>query len=226
MRQRAGGWAVFHLVVGTLLIAKLGAVGVWIGVVLVVLGVFRGWELVQSFLHPPGTIVVSDREVVLPRGLCLSRPVVIEPARVTAAYFLRRSVPWNRSAPVLVVELGRDALAFPRDWFASEADQRHVLNALVQRMPDAGALPSAAEAASDGEPYRGVTTAKPAAPIRIDPAYRSPWVDMAGGAVLVGIGVIGSAMGQGESAGGGRFALYLAPIVAGAIVFWRGFARR
>ena len=48
-------------------------------------------------------------------------------------YFLRRSVPWNRAAPVLVVELGERRSLFPRDWFASEADQRHVVHALLAR---------------------------------------------------------------------------------------------
>ncbi len=131
-RQRAIGWTVFGLVVGALLIWKLGTVGVWVGVILMLVGAFRAWQLVQTFLHPPGTIRVTEREVSLPRGLCLPRPVQVTPADVTAVYFLRRSVPWNRSAPVLVIELGPKAMAFPRDWFASEADQRHVVHALLR----------------------------------------------------------------------------------------------
>lgn len=66
----------------------------------------------------------------------MSRPVVAKPQDVTAAYFLRRSVPWNQAAPVLVVELGAKAMLFPRDWFASEADQRHVIHALLRDKPD------------------------------------------------------------------------------------------
>jgi hypothetical protein len=124
-------WTVFGIVVGILLILQLGTVGKWTGVVLIGIGLFRGWQLAQSFIYPPGTIVVSDKEVVLPRGLCLPRPLKVEPSAVTAVYFLRRSVPWNRSAPVLIVELGPKALAFPRDWFASEADQRHIVKALL-----------------------------------------------------------------------------------------------
>ncbi len=134
-RQRLIGWTVFGIIVGLLLIFKLGTVGVWVGFVLVAIGLYRGWQLVQSFMYPPGTIVVSEREVSLPRGLCLPRPLKVEPSAVTAVYFLRRSVPWNRSAPVLVVELGSKAMAFPRDWFASEADQRHVIHALMRRSP-------------------------------------------------------------------------------------------
>jgi hypothetical protein len=39
---------------------------------------------------------------------------------------------------VLVVELGERALLYPRDWFATEADQRRVVHALVAQLPDAG----------------------------------------------------------------------------------------
>ncbi len=131
-RNRFAGWTVFGLVFGALLIWKLGTVGQWVGVVLMLLGALRGWQLVQTFLHPPGTIIVGDDEVVLPRGLCMSRPLKVPAKDVTAVYFLRRSVPWNRSAPVLVVELGPRAMAFPRDWFASEADQRHIVHALLR----------------------------------------------------------------------------------------------
>ena len=127
---------------------KLGTVGQWVGVVLMILGALRAWQLVQTFLHPPGTIIVDDDEVVLPRGLCMSRPVKVPAKDVTAVYFLRRSVPWNRSAPVLVVELGPRAMAFPRDWFASEADQRHVVHALLRGREDAPAPAKAAQ----GEP--------------------------------------------------------------------------
>ena len=98
-RQRAAGWVVFGIVVGALMIWKLGTVGMWAGVVLVLVGLYRGWQLIQTFLHPPGTIRVSEREVSLPRGLCLPRPITVEPAAVTAVYFLRKSVPWSRAAP-------------------------------------------------------------------------------------------------------------------------------
>jgi hypothetical protein len=147
-RNRLIGWTIFGLVFGALLIWKLGTVGQWVGGVLMALGALRGWQLVQTFLHPPGTIVVGDDEVVFPRGLCMPRPLRVPPRDVTAVYFLRRSVPWNRSAPVLVVELGPRAMAFPRDWFASEADQRHVVHALlrIQGAPAARPAGSAAKA--------------------------------------------------------------------------------
>ena len=133
-RQRQIAWAIGGTIGGFLLILKLGTVGVWAGYVLIALGLFRGWQLAQTFMHPPGTIVVSDQEVVLPRGIHRPKPLVVPPKDVTAVYFLRRSVPWNRSSPVLVIELGEKAMAFPRDWFASEADQRHVVHALLEHL--------------------------------------------------------------------------------------------
>ncbi len=134
-RQRAIGWTLFGLVVGALLIWKLGTVGVWAGIALMATGVYHAWQLIQTFLYPAGTIVVSELEVSLPRGLCVPRPVRVTPQEVTAVYFLRRSVPWNHAAPVLIIELGAKAMAFPRDWFASEAEQRHVVHALLRDKP-------------------------------------------------------------------------------------------
>jgi hypothetical protein len=134
-RQRWITWTIGGIVGGALLIWKLGTVGVWVGYVLIALGLWRAYQLAMSFVHPPGKFVISEHKVSLPRGVHRPRPLELEPSAVTAAYFLRRSVPWNRSAPVLVVELGERALAFPRDWFASEADQRHVIHALLGLRP-------------------------------------------------------------------------------------------
>lgn len=155
-RQRLISWTIFGTIVGALLVWKLGTVGVWVGIGLIVLGVFRGYQLIQTFLHPAGTIRVTEAKVSLPRGICMPRPIEVPPAEVTAVYFLRRSVPWNRSAPVLVVEIGSQALAYPRDWFASEADQRHVVHALLRGrelesttdVPDAPSGDAPAEAGS------------------------------------------------------------------------------
>lgn len=147
-RQRAAGWAVFGIVVGLLMVLKLGTVAVWGGYVLIAIGLYRAFQLVQSYRHPPGTIAVSAKEVTLPRGIHMSKPLVVAPSAVTAVYFLRRSVPWNRHAPVLVVELGERALAFPRDWFASEADQRHVVHALVSHCPTLSEAAAKAKAAA------------------------------------------------------------------------------
>jgi hypothetical protein len=130
-RQRSTGWTIFGLVLGALLIWKLGTVGVWAGIALMVTGAYHAWRLLQTYRYPPGTIVVSDQQVSLPRGPYLPDPVVVAPQDITAVYFLRRSVPWNHASPVLIIELGNKAMAFPRDWFASEAEQRHVVHALL-----------------------------------------------------------------------------------------------
>src|SRR5687767_777984 len=78
-RGRAAGWTLFELILGGLLIWKFGTVAAWAGVLLLVMGAFRLWELIQTFLHPPGTIVVTDRQVSLPRGLSMGRPVEVTP---------------------------------------------------------------------------------------------------------------------------------------------------
>jgi len=147
-RGRSISWTILGLTFGALLIWKFGTVGVWGGIVLVVMGAYHAWNLIQTFLYPPGTIIVSDREVSLPRGLCMPRPVVAKPSDITAVYFLRRSVPWNHAAPVLIIELGPKAMAFPRDWFASEADQRHILHALLR---DKMTVSAGAAAADDDD---------------------------------------------------------------------------
>lgn len=195
----------FGLVVGALLVWKLGTVGVWVGVMLLVIGAFRAWELVQTFLHPPGTIVVTESEVTLPRGLNMSRPVKVKPGDVSAVYFLRRSVPWNRSAPVLVVEVGGRAMAFPRDWFASEADQRHVVHALMKGL-------GSGDSADKGQ-------------VALADDSKSALVQLAGGLVLLGAGVVGAVISRSQTGIAGQYALYVGPIVAGAILAWRGFAR-
>src|SRR4051812_35487392 len=66
--QRSISWTVFGLIVGALLIWKLGTVGVWVGIVLMAMGAYHAWNLVQTVIHPPGTIIVTDKDVTLPRG--------------------------------------------------------------------------------------------------------------------------------------------------------------
>lgn len=203
-RAHAASWAVFGLLFGALLIWKLGTVGQWVGVVLMVVGAFRLWELVQTLRYPPGTITVAETEVTLPRGLCLPRPVQVAPADVTAVYFLRRSVPWNRSAPVLVVEVGGRAIAYPRDWFASEADQRHIVHALLRGL-----------GGSTGEGRRAV-----------EDADKLAGAQVAAGLALTAVGVLAWVTSSSPvGAPGALHTLFVAPIVAGALLAWRGIAR-
>ncbi len=148
-RQRWITWTIGGIIGGALLAWRLGTVGVWVGYVLIAIGLVRAYQLAMSFIHPPGKFVISGEKVSVPRGVHRPNPLVLDPKTVTAVYFLRRSVPWNRSAPVLVIETGDRAMAFPRDWFASEADQRHIIHALLSVTPtsrsDAPGEPAAAE---------------------------------------------------------------------------------
>jgi hypothetical protein len=130
-RQRILAWAIGGPIGGLLMILELGTVGVWAGFAVLAWGLVRAVQLALTMIYPPGTIKVTASEVVLPRGVHRPHPLKVMPKDVTAVYFLRRSVPWNKSSPVLVVELGDKAMAYPRDWFASEADQRHVVHALL-----------------------------------------------------------------------------------------------
>lgn len=198
-RARTAGWAAFGILFGALLAWKLGTVAMWVGIVLITVGAFRMWEVAQTFMHPPGTISVSETQVTLPRGLSMGKPIQVAPSDVTAVYFLRRSVPWNRSAPVLVVELGGQAIAYPRDWFASEADQRHVVHALMRGISE------------DNKPSSNVP--------RID---GDATIQMGAGLVILLAGLAGALATRGSS---GMFPLFVVPIVAGTIVAWRGFSR-
>ena len=124
-------WTLIGGVLGVACVIMLGTLGKGLGVVLLVLAAWAAFKLFLTYRHPPGTIVVDGDDVALPRGLCQGEPSRMKRGDVTAAYFLRRSVPWTRAAPVLVVEAGGKAYAYPRDWFTSESDQRRVLDALV-----------------------------------------------------------------------------------------------
>jgi hypothetical protein len=130
-RGRHIRWLLIGGAMGGLCLANLGTLGRGVGVVLLVLAGWAGYQLIRTFLHPPGDIVVDNDQVRLPRGLCRGASAALARSTVSASYFLRRSVPLNRAAPVLVVEADGQAFLYPRDWFANEADQRRVLEALL-----------------------------------------------------------------------------------------------
>ncbi len=189
------------MVIGALLAWKLGSVGQWVGITLLVRSAFRSYDLWQLVRNPPGTIRVAPAQVSLPRGLAMPE-IVVSPETISAVYFLRRSVPWNRSAPVLVVELGDRAMAFPRDWFASEADQRHVIHALMAVVP--------------------ATSTPPANPLPLSsPAVM--WAQVAGGLALLAAGIVGALVTTPST--DASHPLWVAPIAAGFILCWRGITR-
>jgi hypothetical protein len=162
-RQRWIAWTIGGICGGILLILKLGTVGIWVGVVLIALGILRGYFLAMSLIHPAGSIIVTPTQVTLPRAAHRPKPLVVEPSAITAVYFLRRSVPWNRSSPVLIIELGDNAMVYPRDWFASESDQRQVVHALRAHLPDVRTEPTKADAKAEptAEPKAEPATSEP-----------------------------------------------------------------
>lgn len=124
------GWALFCLILGGLLVFKLGTVGRGIGVFLLVLGAYRGYRFVRTLMNPAGTIDVTNDHIVLPLGLCHRHSVRIDTSEIGHVFFLRRAVPWVHSGPVLVIEVGETAYMYPRNWFLSEADQHRVVQAI------------------------------------------------------------------------------------------------
>jgi hypothetical protein len=130
-RNRRLSWIIGGGVIGALLLWKFGTVAASVGALLVAIGLYHSWFFVQTLIHEPGAVVINARQVALPRGPCRGDPEKVESSTLGAAYFLRRAVPWNRSSPVLVIEAGDRAYLYPRDWFASEADQRRIMHALL-----------------------------------------------------------------------------------------------
>ncbi len=143
MRLRHAAWMVLCVLLGALFVWKLGTVGKGVGVVLMVIGAVAGYAFARTLLFPAGTIVVADDRVELPRGLCRGAPERFTLAQVEHAYLLRRSVPWTRAAPVLVVEASGRAFSYPRDWFITEADQRKIVRDLDARGAARASLPAA-----------------------------------------------------------------------------------
>jgi hypothetical protein len=124
-------WLLIGGIIGTLCVIGLGTLGQVIGAILVAYGAWNGFQFVRTLLHPAGTVIVDGDKVELPRGLCHGSPQKLHKADITAAYFLRRAVPWTYAGPVLVIEAGGRAFAYPRDWFVGESDQRRLIEALA-----------------------------------------------------------------------------------------------
>ena len=133
-RWRHLGWIAVSAAAGGLLLWKLGVVGKGVGLILLAVGALHIYRLARTLLHPPGRIEVRDDAIVLPARLCARETHSIPYEDVRHAFFLRRAVPWTRTGPVLVVEAGDQVFSFPRDWFASESDQRRVAAALNRRL--------------------------------------------------------------------------------------------
>ena len=113
---------------------KLGSIGQVIGALLLVLALTQCIAAIKTFMHKPGTFSVTESEIVLPTGLCSGEQLELSQSQLEHAFFLRRAVPWNKAGPILVVEAEGKAYTYPRDWFASDSDQRRVAVALNHRL--------------------------------------------------------------------------------------------
>ncbi len=133
-RMRHLTWCAVGVLLGGVLLLKLGIVGKLIGIALLVLGAIAGRAFVMTLLHSAGRIEVNEDDVTLPRGLCHAKAETLPVSDLRHAYFLRRAVPWTRSGPLLVVETSQGVFSYPRDWFATDSDQRRIAMALNHRL--------------------------------------------------------------------------------------------
>ena len=133
-RWRNGFWALVSLLAAGFFVLRMGSFGMLAGGAILV----SAWTSVKGFVltlvHPAGSIVIRETELVLPRGLCAGDSLTMPLADLRHAYLLRRFVPWNATAPILVVETNRGTFEYPRDWFAVDQDQRRISTALNRRL--------------------------------------------------------------------------------------------
>lgn len=128
------GWLIFGTVVGGLLLWKLALVGKLVGFVLLIVAGVAGRSFLLTLLNAPGTFKAGKERIEVPHGLCRGKTVTFEYEQINHAFFLRRAVPWTRAGPILIIEADEHALAYPRDWFSSDADQQRILDLLTHQM--------------------------------------------------------------------------------------------
>jgi hypothetical protein len=133
-RWRNLAWAAVSLVMAIVLIFDVGHTAVYFGLIAVAFGAQPAAAFVRTLIHPAGTIALRGGEVVLPEGLCTGRSLVLPVEEVRHAYFLRRSLPVGATSPILVIETARGTMLYPRDWFASDGDQRRIATSLNRRL--------------------------------------------------------------------------------------------
>lgn len=133
-RWRHFGWVVVGLLGGAFLVWKLGAVGRWVGFAALAWAALNVFRFARTLLRDAGTIDVGDDGVTLPQALCHKDSHEVPYARLRHAFFLRRAVPWTRTGPILIIETDERVFTYPRDWFASDSDQRRVALAINRRL--------------------------------------------------------------------------------------------
>ena len=138
-RWRHFGWMAAGAVVGVLLIWKLGTVGKGVGVLLLALGAVNLVRFARTLLQPAGEIEVNEETLLLPFGLCRKGAVRVPFDRVKSVFFLRRSVPWTVTGPLLIIQTDERAFSYPRDWFGSDSDQRRIAHAIHRKLDERAA---------------------------------------------------------------------------------------
>lgn len=133
-RWRHFGWVVAGLLGGSFLVWRLGVVGKVVGVLLLALAVLNIYRFARTLMRGPGVIDVGDDAVVLPQALCHKDSHELAYDKIRHAFFLRRAVPWTRTGPILVIETDDRVFTYPRDWFASDSDQRRVALAINRHL--------------------------------------------------------------------------------------------
>ena len=120
--------AAIQLALGGLLLFSLGTIGQYIGGILIAFGLLRVLRVVRIGLGAEGVITLAKRAAGLPRKLCGGQDNIdsVETSDILNVFYLRRSLSWIRSSPVLVVETSDRAYRYPRSWFASDYDQRRI----------------------------------------------------------------------------------------------------
>lgn len=138
-RSRHIGWIAFCGVLGVLFVLKLGSIGQVVGGLLLLAALMQGVSVIRTLMHKPGTFQVTESVISLPKGLCRGEHLELTESQLEHAFFLRRAVPWSKAGPILVIEAEGKAYSYPRDWFASDSDQRRVAMALNHRLQNKSA---------------------------------------------------------------------------------------
>lgn len=134
-RLRHGLSAIIGVALGLVLVLKTAILGQIIGALLVAWGLYHAARWLVATNRGAATLAVRGDRVTLPRKAHKSIEAAIPTEQITAAYLLRHASPWHKAAPTLVIEAGREAFVYPRDWFASETDQRRIIDAIAVHKP-------------------------------------------------------------------------------------------
>lgn len=130
-------WVIVGTLLGLLFVFFFGGAGAVMGALFLIWAGYHAFRLVTALARQPQSIHVGDGGFRLPRSIFGSEVSTLEPDQIKHTYFLRRSAPLFHARPVLVVDLGDEALLYPRDWFASDQDQELLAAALRARLGSA-----------------------------------------------------------------------------------------